>query len=307
MRTSRRQVAEGLGIEVPKAQPAARPRNMKPEVKTSPALSLFARPGDGSIRTRNIALLVAHGHRWRVAGEAASCVVRRRRRAAVRGPAARHRRSRRRQTNRRASDARNGALGPVRCDGHSRWRSRRSRVVRERAMRWSSSKISIVTARPSWRSAPASNCWLRPGFRLRPRKVAMTRDCCGSRLRAKRHRSSSRRWRGIGTSSDRQILRWSDSQRSLAPPTSATMAGHGRQVGSRVRQAAQISRRRRRHGRAHSRVPMERIRAGSTRVLALGSANLVAHIAHHPTPGLHLLGCGTHLLLQRCLQPLTGS
>ena len=32
-----------------------------PEVKASPALSLLARPGDGSIRTRNIALLVASG------------------------------------------------------------------------------------------------------------------------------------------------------------------------------------------------------------------------------------------------------
>jgi catalase len=56
-----RQVAEGLGIEVPEAQPAVRPRNMKPEVKTSPTLSLFARPGDGSIRTRSIALLVIDG------------------------------------------------------------------------------------------------------------------------------------------------------------------------------------------------------------------------------------------------------
>jgi catalase len=56
-----KQVADGLGIEVPKAQPAARPRNMKPEVKVSPPLSLSARPGDGSIRTRNIALLVAPG------------------------------------------------------------------------------------------------------------------------------------------------------------------------------------------------------------------------------------------------------
>jgi catalase len=56
-----RQVATGLGIGVPKAQTPVRSRNMKPEVKTSPPLSLFARPGDGSIRTRNIALLVADG------------------------------------------------------------------------------------------------------------------------------------------------------------------------------------------------------------------------------------------------------
>jgi catalase len=54
-----RQVADGLGIEVPKPQPAVQPRNMKPEVKVSPTLSLMARPGDGSIRTRCIAILVA--------------------------------------------------------------------------------------------------------------------------------------------------------------------------------------------------------------------------------------------------------
>jgi hypothetical protein len=32
-----------------------------PEIKESPALSLFARPGDGSISTRKIAILVADG------------------------------------------------------------------------------------------------------------------------------------------------------------------------------------------------------------------------------------------------------
>jgi len=54
-------VADGLGIDVPAAQPAVKPRNLKPEVKVSPALSLLARPGDGSIRTRCIAILVAPG------------------------------------------------------------------------------------------------------------------------------------------------------------------------------------------------------------------------------------------------------
>jgi catalase len=57
------QVADGLGIELPDAQPAVRPRNPRPEVKMSSALSLMARPGDGSIRTRRIALLVAPGIR----------------------------------------------------------------------------------------------------------------------------------------------------------------------------------------------------------------------------------------------------
>ena len=33
-------------------------RDVTPEVSTSPALSLFARPGDGSIRTRRVAILV---------------------------------------------------------------------------------------------------------------------------------------------------------------------------------------------------------------------------------------------------------
>jgi catalase len=56
-----RAVAEGLGIDLPEPQPALVPRNRRPEVKQSPPLSLLARPGDGSIRTRRIALLVADG------------------------------------------------------------------------------------------------------------------------------------------------------------------------------------------------------------------------------------------------------
>jgi catalase len=54
-------VAEGLGISVPTPQPTVVPKNTKPEVKRSGALSLFARPGDGSVRTRRIAILVAPG------------------------------------------------------------------------------------------------------------------------------------------------------------------------------------------------------------------------------------------------------
>jgi len=54
-------VADGLGIEVPEAQEAVVPKNNRPEVRNSPALSLFSRPGDGSIRTRRIAILVADG------------------------------------------------------------------------------------------------------------------------------------------------------------------------------------------------------------------------------------------------------
>ncbi len=55
-------VAAGLGMEkVPRPLPLALDELPQPEVKVSPALSLFARPGDGSIRTRQVAILVAHG------------------------------------------------------------------------------------------------------------------------------------------------------------------------------------------------------------------------------------------------------
>jgi catalase len=55
-------VAQGLGIRV---MPAPMPRVLKtrvtPEVKKSPRLSLFARPGDGGIRARRVAIVVADG------------------------------------------------------------------------------------------------------------------------------------------------------------------------------------------------------------------------------------------------------
>ncbi|MFT3837936.1 MAG: catalase [Myxococcaceae bacterium] len=54
-------VGAGLGLEMPAAMPRAIARQPKPEVKVSPSLSLMARPGDGSIRTRRIAILVADG------------------------------------------------------------------------------------------------------------------------------------------------------------------------------------------------------------------------------------------------------
>jgi catalase len=54
-------VADGLGIEVPAPMPTVVPKIAKPEVKASTPLSLFARPGDGSVKTRRIAILVADG------------------------------------------------------------------------------------------------------------------------------------------------------------------------------------------------------------------------------------------------------
>ena len=55
------QIADGLGMELPDALPRALAAPNVPEVTTSAALSLMALPGDGGIRTRKVALLVAHG------------------------------------------------------------------------------------------------------------------------------------------------------------------------------------------------------------------------------------------------------
>ncbi|MCX8521316.1 MAG: catalase [Rhodoferax sp.] len=54
-------VAEGLGLDVPPAMPRALAQPVQPEVTVSKALSLHALPGDGGIRTRNVAVLVADG------------------------------------------------------------------------------------------------------------------------------------------------------------------------------------------------------------------------------------------------------
>jgi len=57
-----REVAGGLGLSpLPAAMPRALERPAKPEVSASPALSLMARPGDGSVRARKVAVLVAAG------------------------------------------------------------------------------------------------------------------------------------------------------------------------------------------------------------------------------------------------------
>ena len=53
-------VADGIGIKLPKPMPRL-VEPSTPEVTVSPALSLTARPGDGSIRGRKIAILVAAG------------------------------------------------------------------------------------------------------------------------------------------------------------------------------------------------------------------------------------------------------
>jgi catalase len=53
-------VADGLGIALPQAMPRLT-KAARPEVTTSPALSLTFRPGDGSIRGRKVAILIAPG------------------------------------------------------------------------------------------------------------------------------------------------------------------------------------------------------------------------------------------------------
>ncbi|CAN5772786.1 catalase HPII [soil metagenome] len=55
-------VAKGLGLRgMPDPMPKVLKKDVTPEVTRSSALSLFARPGDGSIRARRVAILVADG------------------------------------------------------------------------------------------------------------------------------------------------------------------------------------------------------------------------------------------------------
>jgi catalase len=55
-------VADGLGMtDMPEPLPQLMKRPQKPEVRQSPALSLFARPGAVGIKTRKLAILVADG------------------------------------------------------------------------------------------------------------------------------------------------------------------------------------------------------------------------------------------------------
>lgn len=57
-----RKVAAGLGLDaLPDPLPLALAHPADPEVTTSPALSLLARPGDGTLKGRKVALLVAPG------------------------------------------------------------------------------------------------------------------------------------------------------------------------------------------------------------------------------------------------------
>jgi catalase len=63
-------LAAGLGMRMSAPLPRVLEKVRKPEVTASPALSLLARPGDGSIRTRRVAILLAEG----AGGEAARMI-----------------------------------------------------------------------------------------------------------------------------------------------------------------------------------------------------------------------------------------
>ncbi len=54
-------LADELGMEMPKPLPRAMPKPPEPEIEVAPSLSLMSHPGDGSIRTRRIGILVADG------------------------------------------------------------------------------------------------------------------------------------------------------------------------------------------------------------------------------------------------------
>ncbi|MBK1715657.1 catalase HPII [Rubrivivax gelatinosus] len=60
-----RQLATELGMpSLPDALPKALEQPAEPEVRLSPALSLLARPGDGAVTARKVAVLVAAGVNW---------------------------------------------------------------------------------------------------------------------------------------------------------------------------------------------------------------------------------------------------
>jgi catalase len=63
-------LARQLGMETPEPMPKALKRAPKPEIEVSPALSIASNPGDGSVRTRRVAIFVADG----VDGEAAVAI-----------------------------------------------------------------------------------------------------------------------------------------------------------------------------------------------------------------------------------------
>ena len=126
-------VAEGLGIEVPPAQPLASTRKTKSEVKESPALSLLARPGDGTIRTRRNRHPRCEWRGRRCGPCLAHRASRSRRGASFRGHPARPGAGRWRRAARCRGDGRNRALGVVGRSDRAGRRQCRGNIAGERA------------------------------------------------------------------------------------------------------------------------------------------------------------------------------
>jgi len=68
-------LAQDLGMALPAPLPKALENPAQPEVEVSPPLSLLARPGDGGIRTRKVAILIAHGVEGASLGKLISALV----------------------------------------------------------------------------------------------------------------------------------------------------------------------------------------------------------------------------------------
>ena len=107
-------VAAGLGFAVPEALPKVLSRTPRAEVQSSPSLSLLARPGDGSIATRRIAIIVADGVDGEPLRRLHAALTAARRRAALRRSDARSSREHERRAARGRDIDRCGPGGAVR-------------------------------------------------------------------------------------------------------------------------------------------------------------------------------------------------
>ena len=114
-------VAEGLRMDLPEPMPRVLEKPPAPEVTVSPPLSLMARPGDGGIRSRKVAILVADGVEGALPCHAEDGAAGSRRPAPAARPAHRplqHGRRRERGSRGLAGEL---ALGAVRWPGAAGW------------------------------------------------------------------------------------------------------------------------------------------------------------------------------------------
>ena len=205
-------VADELGIDLPPAQLLAAPRLTKSEVKSSKALSLFAHPGDGGIRTRRIAILVSDG----VAGKALQTLHTR---LLAMGAVPRFVGARRTAAvpsmSRSPSKQRPRSCG---MQSFFRMALRPPRLSKRTVKRSNSSKTSIGTAKLFSRSARAARCWMQPEF---PAICPMERQTQAS-LKCRPEKWTLRpkplplRWPNIGISHGRAIRRAFESRYSAA-------------------------------------------------------------------------------------------